>query len=305
MSKRQVLTELHKPARRKYPRRSVIVKSLDDLWQADLVEMIPYARENKGYKYLLTIINVFSKFAWGVPVKSKNADDVSRAMSTILQQNRKPKNLQTDNGKEFYNAKFKKLMQEYKINHYSTFSNLKASVVERFNRTLKNIMWFEFGLQGNYKWLDILPELLKKYNEKKHRTIGMRPIDVTKSKEKFLLDNVYSKIKIAGRAKYNTGDHVRISKMKQMFEKGYTPNWSTEIFTITKKQLTNPVSYLLEDVLGQPIAGSFYENELQKTQYPDVYLIEKVLRRKGKKVYVKWLGLDKTHNSWISKSDIV
>lgn len=306
MSKQQIVKELHKPARRRYPRRRVLVKGIDDLFQADLVEMIPYAKVNKGYKYLLTVIDVFSKFAWAQPVKSKSGEDVSSAMLKILQSGRVPEHLQTDRGREFYNVKFKKLMDQFKINHYSTFGNMKASVVERFNRTLKKDMWFEFSMLGKHRWLEILPELLKNYNEKKHRTTGLRPVDASKKKvEKHLLNTVYNNPKTVGVTKYKIGDRVRISKLKGIFEKGFTPSWSTEIFTITKTQNTNPVTYLLKDAQGQPIAGGFYEQELQKTLYPDTYLIEKVLRRKGNKMYIKWLGLDSSNNSWIEKGNLL
>ena len=100
------------------------------------------------------------------------------------------------------------------------------------------------------------------------------------------------------------GDKVRISKIKQIFEKGYTPNWSTEIFTITRVARTNPVTYHLEDYYDQPVSGGFYESEIQKTFYPEIYLVEKVLKKKGERAYVKWLGLGSEHNSWIDKKEI-
>ena len=118
--------------------------------------MQPYARENRDIKYLLTVIDALSKFAWAVPVMRKTAQDVTAAMDSVLQQGRVPSNLQTDKGKEFYNGSFQNLMLRYHINHYSTYSNLKASIVERFNCTLKNRMWLKFSLRGTYKWLDIL-----------------------------------------------------------------------------------------------------------------------------------------------------
>ncbi|CAK1578742.1 unnamed protein product [Parnassius mnemosyne] len=100
------------------------------------------------------------------------------------------------------------------------------------------------------------------------------------------------------------GDYVRISKYKGTFENGYTPNWSTEIFIIRKLQNTIPTTYLIEDTIrGQPILGGFYAQELQKTKNPNIYLVEKVLRRKGNKVLVKWLGLSSSENSWIDKSN--
>ncbi|XP_044597493.1 uncharacterized protein LOC123274059 [Cotesia glomerata] len=128
-----IAEELHKPARRNYKRRHVDIRGLDETWQADLVEMIPYATVNKGYKYLLTIIDIFSN-----------------AMKSVLQQGRIPKNLHVDQGKRVLQQKeFKDLMKQHKINLYSTFSNLKASICERFNRTLKTKMWREFTARGS------------------------------------------------------------------------------------------------------------------------------------------------------------
>ncbi|XP_036146039.1 uncharacterized protein LOC118646694 [Monomorium pharaonis] len=120
-----------------------------------------------------------------------------------------------------------------------------------------------------------------------------------------LLDTIYSAIKIAGPAKFKVGDSVRVSKYKTIFEKGYTPNWTTEVFKIVKMQRTNLVTYLLEDYRGTSIAGAFYKHELHRATHPDVFLVEKVLRKKGDEVYVKWLGFDGSHNSWIHKDNVI
>ncbi|RLU15215.1 hypothetical protein DMN91_012209 [Ooceraea biroi] len=133
----------------------------------------------------------------------------------------------------------------------------------------------------------------------------MRPVDVTPVKAAQLLSTVYKRVKIAAPAKFHAGDKVRVSKYKTVFAKGYTPNWSTEVFTVAKVQRTNPVTYLLQDYSGKPISGGFYEHELLRARYPDVYLVEKVLRRRGNKEYVKWLGMDASHNSWISRDDVL
>lgn len=306
--KKEIVNELHKPARKTFKRRRVIVKGLNDLFQADLVEMIPYARMNRGFRYILVVINVFSKFVWAEPVKRKTAQDVSAAMKKMLSQMKTtPKNIQTDNGKEFYNQEFKKLMDKWKINHYSTFSTLKASVVERVNRTLKNKMWKQFSLQGSYKWLSLLPKIVNEYNSTRHSTTDMKPSEVNVKNAKTLLKSVYSRLKTIDPkgVKFRQGDSVRISKYRQAFAKGYTPSWSNEIFKIRKINYTNPTTYLLEDQSGENIEGAFYTEELQKTNYSDVYLVEKVLRRKGNKLYVKWLGLDNRHNSWVNKKDVV
>jgi excinuclease UvrABC nuclease subunit len=279
---------------------------LDDLWQADLAEFQLYAKENKGYRYILIVIDCFSKFLWTRPLKTKSSEDVARAMDNVFKEGRTPKNLQTDQGTEFYNQHFTKLMNKYKINHYSTYSVIKASIVERVIRTLKDRLYRAFSLRGKYIWYDILDNETLQYNSRKHSTIKMRPSDVTSGeKEEHLLKTVYSNIKIAGKPKLHVGDVVRISKQKAAFAKGYTPNWSTELFKISKIKITNPVTYLLEDIRANPIKDAFYEYELQKAKHEDVYLVEKVLRKKGNRVFVKWLGLDNSHSSWIDKSNTV
>ncbi|XP_077256619.1 uncharacterized protein LOC143894326 [Temnothorax americanus] len=144
-------------------------------------------------------------------------------------------------------------------------------------------MWKMFTLNGNYKWVDALPRLVSDYNARKHQTIGMRLVDVTPAKAERLLATVYSAIKIAGPAKFKT----------------------TEVFKIVKVQRTNPVTYLLEDYRGKSVAGAFYEHELHRATYPDVYLVEKVLRKRGDEVYVKWLRFDGSHNSWIHKDNVI
>lgn len=306
--KEVVINELHKPSRKNYKRRRVIVKGLNDLWQADLVSLIPYSKFNKGYKYMLVVINVFSKFVWVEPLKNKSATSVTAAMKNILEKSKEnPNFLHTDKGGEFFNKDFQTLMKKYNIKHYSTFSNLKASVVERVNRTIKNLMWKKFSLRGNYKWLDVIDEIIDTYNNTTHSTINEKPNKVNKKNEALILNKYYNFIKMVDpkSPKYKTGDYVRISKQREAFTKGYTPNWSNEIFQIKQVKTTNPRTYILQDENNSEIQGGFYEAELQKVKHPDVYLVEKIIRRKGNKVLVKWLGLNKLHNSWVLKKDIL
>lgn len=253
--------ELHKSARRNYARRPVILKSIGELYQIDLVEMNEYSRMNKGYKYIMTIIDCFSKFAHAIPLKNKTADAVVRALSPILKSN-KIIHIQTDQGKEFFNSKVKQLFKKYKINHYSTFSEKKASIVERFNRTLKNLMWKKFTTQGNYRWVGILKNLVAQYNNSHHRTIKMRPIDVNKHNERSVLLNIKKTLDKQHKLdkqkpKFKVGDKVRINKYKGKFDKGYLPNWSNEIFTILAVKLTQPITYILKDEMGEIIKGDF------------------------------------------------
>ncbi|XP_018346316.1 PREDICTED: uncharacterized protein LOC108750937 [Trachymyrmex septentrionalis] len=136
--------------------------------------MRPYSGFNRGHHYILTVIDVLSKYAWTVPLKSKGGSETANAIAEIIRESgRCPKNLQTDMGKEFYNADEQKILKKHNVNHYSTYLTLKVSVVERINHTLKNDMWKMFILNDNYKWVDELLHLMLDYNARKHRTIGM------------------------------------------------------------------------------------------------------------------------------------
>ena len=301
-----IATELHAPARRNFRRRRVVTAGFDFLWQADLVQMIPYAKSNEGMKYILTVIDVYSKYAWAQPVSQKTGKQIVEAFNRILSEpsGRKPRMLQTDAGKEFYNARFQEFCRENGIHHYSSYSHLKASVVERFNRTLKERMWRRFSAQGTRRWLDMLPILIKEYNASIHRTIGMEPIKVSPSTK---LGHVYNKVKLLDprHDRFRVGDVVRVSKYKRVFEKGFEANWTTELFTISRIHLSDPVTFTLKDCRGETILGRFYSEEMKRTRFPNYFLIEKVLRKKGPLRYVRWLGLSKYFDSWIHERDIV
>lgn len=308
--KRGLVEEIHRPARKIYPRRSTILNGLSDLYQADLVEMIPYARENNGYKYILTCINCFSKRAFAAPLKNKTSAEVAQKMKDYIldkvSSGATPKHMQTDQGVEFYGGPFKKLMKKYAINHYSTYSVIKAAIIERFNRTLKSKMWVEFNVQGSYRWVDILQSLVDKYNKTYHRSIKMRPIDVNhKNETEISLRLNRHKVLSTSTAKFKIGQLVRISKQKNVFGKGYKANWTYEVFKITKVGKTAPRVYYLQDLKGNDIKGCFYEQELLKAIYHDIYLIEKIIKRKGDKVLVKYLGFDNTDNEWLPASSII
>lgn len=306
MSKIDLVNELHRDARRNFTRRHTTMVGIEDTLQVDLVEMIPYASKNKNMKYISTVINIFSKKAFARALKNKTGTEVTQAMKSILDSMNHPiRNIHADMGNEFYNTTMKKMLKEREINLYSTFTTKKAAIVERFNRTLKNKMWKQFSLRGSYKWIDILESLIDDYNNTKHRTIKMKPNEVNEGNERYLLHTVYNYSTMKRRPKFKLGDMVRISKYKHIFEKGYTPNWTTEIFKINRIQNTDPITYLLVDLKGNEIKGTVYQEELQLVQHPNVYLVEKFIRTKGNKVYVKWLGFDNSHNSWVDKNDVL
>ena len=155
---------LHKPVRYNFPRNRVIVTGIDDQWQADLVDISSLARFNKGYKFLLTCIDVFSKFAWVVPLKNKTGESLVKGFQSILDLGRSPEKLQTDKGTEFLNRNFQSLLKENSIHFFTTNSELKASVVECFNRTLKTRVWKYFTAKNNRVYIDILQDIVHGYN---------------------------------------------------------------------------------------------------------------------------------------------
>jgi len=295
---------LHKPARRHYTRNRILVTYIDELWQVDLADLSNIQKYNNGYKYLLTCIDCFSKYAWAVPTKNKNSISVTNAMQEIFKSDRKPTKIQSDRGKEFLNKDFQDLLKNNDIKFYTTNNETKCSIIERFNRTLKEKMYRYFTYENTYKYMDVLEDLLYNYNNSVHRTIGCAPIDVNEENENEILQKVFridqnKDVKF----KFEVGDNVRINKLKRLFDKGYTANWSEEIFTISKRFPRFPPVYTLKDYSNEEIEGMFYEKELQKViKTDDFYVIEKILKqrkRNGKMEYfVKWRGHPDSMNSW-------
>ena len=180
---------------------------------------------------------------------------------------------------------------------YSTHYEGKSVVTERLMRTIKNKIYKHMTSTSKNVYIDKLDDILHKYNNKNHRTVKMKPIDV---KDNTYLD--FSKDVNDNDPKFEVGDHMRISKYKNIFSKGYTPNWSEEVFVIKKIKNTIPWTYVIDDLNGEEITGTFYEKELQKIDQQE-FKIEKVIKKKGDKLYVKWKGYDNSFNSWVDKKE--
>ena len=271
----------------------------DKIWGADL-DMQLISKYNNGTKYLLSSINIFSKYAWVMPLKNKKGISIVNAFQKFLKQsNRKPNKIWVDKGGEFYNSSFKKWLQENDIEMYSIHNAGKSVVAERFIRTIKNKIYKYMTSISKNVSIDKLDDIVDKYNNTNHRTIKMKPIAVK--------DNTYVNIDKEVNDKdprFNVGGYVRISKYKNIFAKGYTPNWSEEVFMIKEIKNTVPRTYVINDLNDQQIIGTFYEKELRKTNQEE-FRIEKVFKKKGDKLYVKWKGYDSSFNGWIDQKDIV
>ena len=211
---------------------------------------------------------------------------------------RKPSKIRIDQGSEFYNANFKKWLKDTNIEMYSTHNEGKSVVAERFIRTLKNKIYKHMTAVSKKFSFEVLNDIVDEYNNTYHKTIKMKPIDV--KNDSFAEYNEESNEKDP---KFKVNDHVGISKYKNVFAKVYAPNSSEEIFAVKKIEDTVPWIYVISDLNGEEI-GSFCEEELQKTNKKELR-IEKVIKRKGNKLYLKWKGYKNSFNSWIDKKNLI
>ena len=243
------------------------------------------SRYNKRIRFLLCFIDIFSKYAWIVPLRDKKGVSIVTAFQSILKQsNRKPNKIWVDKASEFYNTTFKKWLQDNDIVMYSTHNEGKSVAAERFIRTLKSKIYKYMTSISKDLYIDKLDDIVDEYNNAYHTTIKMKSIDtkentyINTDKE---INNKDPKLKV--------GDHVRISKYENIFSKGYTPNWSEEVFVIKKVKNTVPWTYVINNLNGEEITGTCYEKGLQITNQEE-FRIEKVIKRKGDKIFVKWKG---------------
>jgi hypothetical protein len=288
---------------RKFHKRKVIVYGIDEIWGADLVDMQAFSKDNDGIKYLLCVIDIFSKYGWIVPLYDKTGKSVAAAFEKIFKCDRKPLKLWVDKGKEFYNKDVKSLCVEL----YSTENEEKSCVIERYNRTMKEKMFKYFTANSTRRYVDVLDSMVKLYNNTRHSSIRMTPAEASKKQNEiavrsYLNAGVFNTTPET--SKFKVGDKVRTTVKKSIFEKGYTPRWTEEIFTVSKVQMSTPVTYKITDLNGEEIQGTFYGQELQKTSQ-EIFRIEKVIRRRGNKSLVKWLGYPETFNSWVENKELV
>ena len=308
----QVLSyTLHKPRRRRFPTLPTLVFNINEQFAMDLVDMQSLAKYNRGVKYILTVIDVLSKYAWVEPLKSKSATAMVEALQRLWARlgDRRPQKVQTDAGGEFYNAKVQAFFNNRGVHHFSTHGDPHASVVERWNRTLKTIMFRYFTAHNTLKYIDVLQSFVKTYNHTFHSSIQEKPVNVTLNNEKEIWDRLYA-TKLGQKVKKphcKVGDKVRLNKKFRPFKKGYLPGWTEEVFLVEKIHTRTPVvTYKLTEWDGTPIKGTFYEQDVQKVIVPDdtLFRIERVLKRQGKQVFVAWKGWPSKYNSWVWKKDL-
>ena len=299
---------LHRSLRRNFKRNRMVASYENEHWQADLVDMSAFAAQNDGYNFILTIIDVFSKKAQAIPIKQKNSASMVKAFRHAFR-NGHPQILYTDKGTEFLNRPLQDYFKKIQTIHYTSrpTSKVKAAVVERFNRTVKSRMFRYFTSRGHRKYLDILPELMKNYNNSFHRSIGMAPNNVNLENRQL----VYNKLFPEGKPKktrvsntFKPNETVRIPHKFNPMDKGYFPNWHDKVYTVeSENNNRGHRMFNVKDELGNIDKNSFYKDELQPVSNP-IYRIERVLKTSGNRAFVKWLNHDNRFNSWIPLSEI-
>ena len=261
--------------------RKVYAKRARYLIQMDLLEFRKYAPENRDYNYILCAIDAFTKKLWTFPLRGKRADDVHNAVFYFLMRER-PEKIQTDQGTEFINATLRATedRMDPPIQHYHTWSIKKASIVERVQRTLRNRLGKIWEQRGDHQWIDVLPDITESYNNSVHRSIGMRPNDVGPEHHQLIYDRLYPEptpaqaLKDAREARRLTehlqvGDYVRILEYRKLFRKESDLAWTHEVFRIRHVIRSNPITFQIEDLDGDPIKGGFYARELIKVRPSD------------------------------------
>lgn len=299
---------LHFPLRKRFPRRRVIASGIDAQFQADLMELGKFSPYNRNYRYILLVVCVFSKYAWLIPLKHKTGLEVIKAFKTVFAE-RIPIYLQCDSGSEFTNKAFQQFLKENKVRFFSTRTELKASIVERLIRTFRNVIARFCTKNKTFAFVDSLQDMVYSYNHTTHSSIGIPPISVTRHNQEDIFQKIYANSAPKRQPELKINTAVRISKIRNYFEKGSAPNYQHEIYYIKQTHAGDPPMYTLRAYDHEVILGRFYRRELQPVTEPELWEVEKILkrRRRGKKTYylVKWLHYSDSYNSWVERPEKV
>ena len=259
----------HKRRIFKFKRRKIKINGPYTLIQADTIFYRNYSRQNQGYKYILAVVDCFSRKNWCRPMKTTTADECAKNLEDIIQSMPyTPSQFASDQGNEF-NSKhpsiFNTLIDKYGMLMFTLKGPHKASIVERFIRSLKSRIERYFTENNTFKWIDILPKLSEALNNSYNRSIGMAPNSVSFENKDEVFENLYGAIGPPTLCKFQIGDHVRIPLDKNIFDKGYSVAWSKEIFKISDKRSDGSVCYyFIRSLDGKKVPGKefYYEQEL-------------------------------------------
>ena len=304
---------VHRPAPSRFPRRKVTTAGINDLIQIDLVDLQSLAAYNDGYRYLFVAIDVFSKRLWAFPIRDKTQTSTIQAMQAVLDTlPSPPARVEQDRGREF-GLRFKRFLEGYGIIwSHATNATLKCQTVERVNRSLKGRLFRYFSYARSWRYLEVLPALVDSYNHTYHSTLQMAPVDVTPQNEAKVWWRRFGSTVHGSdpRPLFRVGDTVRIRIRKATFTKGYEPTFSEATYRIYKVIASRPVTYRLEDSLGNRFNQVFYAQDLSLFTEPSgIWYIDRIIRTRksgrNKELLVRWLGYSPLHDQWIKESDLL
>jgi hypothetical protein len=281
-------------------------------WDADLMDMSSLAKYNGGVTFVLVAIDIFSRFLLVAPLKSKRGKDVAEAFAAIFAKGKRPYKIRTDKGSEFTNHVVQQYLKDQGVGHFVTQNEVKANYAERVIKTIKGRIYKYFTKKQTYEYVSHLQDFVDSYNHTYHRSIRMKPADVNHSNESQLWQQQYgleSKGYPIRKFKFDFGAHVRISYLRTTFMREYNEKWTGEIFTVKNRYMRQGIPvYKLKDYSGEDIEGTFYEEELQLVLMPEVFRVEKILRRrkvKGKKQHlIRWAGWPAKYDSWVNDEEL-
>ena len=268
--KKEIAKEIFSPVIKKFQRIQIQTHYKDECWSIDLIDRSSLAKYNKNYKFIFTRNANHTKYAWAIPLKDKTGKSTTTAFKSLIEKaKRKPDKIWSDRGKEFYNKTFLDFLKEQNIHIYSTNSDLKAVFVERFNRTLLDLIKKPMYIEGKVCWLNHLDTAMEKYNNRVHGTTKMTPFEMS-TNQKLIPNNTEGALRNNFKnkqPKFQVGDYVRVPDKRNLYSKGYTTNWNRELFKIHKNNNTNPVTYSLVDENNEQIEGKYYEQELLRSVF--------------------------------------
>ena len=294
----------HRQLRRRFKRNVIKSPGIDVHWQGDLADMRNVKQWNNNYTYLLVCVDVLSRYAFVAPIKKKTPERVSEAFASLIKK-RKPWTLTTDRGLEF-SKKFQDFLASQDIEHrYATSPDVKCAIAERYIRTLKGRIWKYFTTYNTNRYIDVLPDIVNAINNSHHRTLGQTPASVNKDNQTKVWHKLYDK-KPQGKVRFKAGDKVRISLEKHVLTKGYRPNYSSEVFTVSRLIRQHPPTYKIKDD-DEELEGVFYNEELVKVlpskSVRTIQTIKKSENRDGELWHlVKYTDKRET---WIRNSELV
>ena len=257
-----------KPPKKYYPTNKTDVYHIDDTWSLDILDLKDYGVENnRGYRYVLVVLNNFSKFGWTIPLKNKNAQTIKDSFENILiNSKRKPNLIETDRGKEFYNNTFQDFLNKNNIKLYSRNSSYGAVFAERYNLTIRNLLKRPVFEKGDGNWIDVLPTITKQYNNKVHSSTKLTPIQASlKKNEGYVYKNLLDKRK-KKTPKFQINDLVRTADLKKKFSKSDMTNWSDKLYKITEIINDTIPSYKIDNLPERYNEALLKKTELTTTE---------------------------------------